>query len=296
MDPTGLIHPIQEWNENYGTLTPGMSLVIIGGPGGFKTTLALQYCYLNSVCGTKNGLYLYTEDMPAGYNSRLLGRHSYAKGKNIESQAFRLGAADDASLKNMLEFYEEYKADMKGEIHFMSPGGFSHEPHTFAAQLAEYMGKHKINYLILDYAQRMKSYRTAGFGEYEYVNQILSCLGTAALGGYDNSPFSLIALSQLTKDGIKRAKKTRGRIGIGDAAEASSLERDAFLIAHLYADDSMRQAGELGYQTLKARYGEPHEDPKTIAMVPEYSFIGDVEGEDYGYETDRVSTEEIWNQ
>jgi hypothetical protein len=85
---------------------------------------------------------------------------------------------------------------------------------------------------------------------------------------------------------------------VGDSAEASSLERDAFLMVHLYADDSMRQAGELSYQTLKVRYGEPHEDPKTIAMVPEYSFIGDVQGEDYGYDsaTDRVDTEEIWNQ
>jgi hypothetical protein len=280
MDPLGLIHPVQEWNERYGTLTPGMSLVLVGGPGSFKTTMALQYCYLNSVCDTKNGLYIYTEDMPAGYNARLLGRHSYAKGKSIASAAFRAGAVDDQSLQAMREFYEEYKTDMRGDIHYVSPGEFSHEPHTFAAQLAEYVDRHKINYAVLDYAQRMKSYRTPGYGEYEYVNQILSCLSTAALGGYDNQAFAFIILSQLTKDGIKRAGKSRGKIGIGDAAEASSLERDAFLMVHVFANDSMRSSGELSSQVLKARYGEPREELVPIHMSPAYSFIGDVEGSD----------------
>lgn len=274
----GIQHPIREWNELYGPLLPGMSMVILGGVGGFKTTMALNYAYLNSIAGSKNGGYLYMEDSVEGYQARLLGRHSYAVGQNIESESFRSGAPDDATVDVLNQFQERYANDMKGELFFMSPSQFSHEPYSMAVQIASYVEERDIRYLVVDYAQRIQAYRTSGYSDREYVNAVLTALSTSALGGYDNKPFALIILSQFTKDGLRRLRKSRGRASIADGADLSVLERDAFLFTSLYSDDAMRSAGELSWQVLKARYGEPKEDPQTTGMAPEFSFVGDVVG------------------
>jgi len=161
---------------------------------------------------------------------------------------------------------------------------------AFAHSFAKFTTERPTDYVIFDYAQRLRGYTPGELSETAYLNHFFTTFNTLALGGYKNRKFAGIILSQLTKEGERKADKTKGRLSKADAAEISALERDAFVMLSLYANDEMKSAGSLVYQVLKARNGETSEEPTRLPIDPVHVYLGDVSDLDDTYSVESLSS------
>jgi replicative DNA helicase len=276
LDSQGIYYPIAGMNDLYGPLGVGQNLVVLAAPGSFKTTFALNIAYQNSVIRDKVGIYFYLEDTKDQYQKKLISRYSMSSGQRVPKDLLLNGSNDEDTRKLVEAVAKSFAENKKGTVYYLSMAGLSNEPLVFAQQMAKIVTDYKIDYMIFDYAQRVSSFAPARVGKYEYLNLFFSTLSSLALGGFKNRPFSLVLLSQLTKEGIKRADKSAGQINISDAAEISALERDAFMLMSLWLNDELRGGNQVKYQILKSRNGVI--SPKAIItqIDPNYSFFGDV--------------------
>jgi len=290
MNTQGLVWPIEHLNETLGPLVIGENAVIIGGPGSFKTSFAINMMYHNSVLRDYNGVYVYLEDLPGSYQKKLVSRYSLGIGRRLDKDLFLRGTDDPALLASMKSVWDQYQKDRQGSITYVSMGDFPSDPMAFAHAFARFTTERQADYVIFDYAQRMRGYTPGKLSETAYLNHFFTTFNTLALGGYKNRKFAGIILSQLTKEGERKVEKTKGRLSKADAAEISALERDAFVMLSLFANDEMKSAGSLVYQVLKARNGETSEEPTRLPIDPIHVYLGDVSDLDDTYSVESLSS------
>lgn len=277
---TGTYFPIKQLNEDLGPLAPGHVFTILGGPGSFKTTVALRMVDLNSVERDLNSLYIYLEDSPDQYKKKLVSLYSYRKpvrGARIPKSVLIKGTKDEQTKKLAMDTYEEYNKNRKGKIYYLGMTDMSREPAEFASQLAKIVNEKNISTVYLDYAQCLSAYRPPKYSQYDYLNTFVLSLGAAALGMFNNQKFALVILTQTTKEALKRAESHKGMYTLADGADISALERMSYVYIACYCNDNMKAGGQLQYQLLKARNGETVTHPVMTNLVPEFGFVGDVD-------------------
>lgn len=272
----GLVWPVEYLNRELGPIPFGHNVVLLGAPGSFKTTFALNMVFLNSVQRPYNCAYLYLEDLPEAYQKRIFSRFSRSIGDPLPVSLLMQGTQDQKVQDHVNEVLAKYREQSQGSIHYVAVHEFSTEPHIFAVQFGKYIDDNHIDYIVLDYAQRLKVYAPGLGMENPYLNLFLSTITAMSLGSMHCRKFASILLSQLTKEGIRRIEKSRGAASMGDTSEINALERDAQFMLSLYADDDLKSGKLMRYQILKARNGKTYEKPSEIPCDPETAYIGDV--------------------
>lgn len=290
----GLVFNIRELNESYGRLTAGSTMVIIGIPGGGKTTEAINLVHQNSVLDSKRCLYFYLENLPRAYRFQQISRYSKETDTPIPQRSlFQLKYLPDEDKAKIREIEDRFESEKKGEIFYHSMKDMSNDPYMLGRQLSKIVKENAIDYIIIDHIQRFQNFKPTGTSLSEYYNRVGSMFSTLALGDFGNDPIVSIILSQFNRDGEERVIRSKGKGILSDASYVSSLEQDAFLYLHVYMNDSLKQAGEFSYQILKSRIGETREDPVICYTDMVYAFMGDVDGMEDVYTNDSFSN--IWD-
>ena len=270
--------PVNRLNEYCNTVGPGVTVSIMGGAGSGKTSLGLNIAFLNSILDTKRTLYLYLEDMPERYQYQIFSRYSYHIGDKIESNSLKRGISptDHGASEKLNAVQERFNKDKKGEIYYIGMNQLSAEPDIFARKLASIITELKIDIIITDYIQKVKTFKPASRDSVmEYQNQIAATLTLVALGQYGSPPCINIMLSQLNREGAKKASKTKGKMTMFDGAEISTLERDSQVIIGVYSDQLLRDSGDVCIQILKNRDNMADITTDLTHFDPVYCFIGD---------------------
>jgi hypothetical protein len=275
--------PVSRLNDVCGSLGPGSTLTIMGTPASGKTTFAENIVFLNSVLDNKNTLYLYLEDMPERYQYNIFSRFSYHIGDKVSSALLKRGisSTDTSAIEKIQDIQNKLWEQAKGEIHYVGMGQLANEPNEFARRMASIITELKIDIVVVDYIQKIATFKPSTWHDkMEYQNQMASILSLLALGQFGNPPVLNIMLSQLNREGQKKAEKTRGKMSYFDAAEINSLERDSFVLLGIFSDQVMRDAGEVAIQLVKNRDNSADPAPEMAFFDPAYCFIGDVSGMD----------------
>jgi len=284
--------PVNKLNEYCNSVYPGYTIAIMGSPSSGKTSLALNIAFLNSVLNSKNTLYLYLEDMPERYQYNIFSRYSYNIGNKIETNLLKRGISfsDKETLEKLKIMQEMFLKNKKGEIYYIGMSQLSSEPAIFAKKLAKIVKELKIDILITDYIQKVKTFKPQSwYNGMDYQNQIASSLSLIALGQYGNQPCINIMLSQLNREGQKKASKNTGNISMFDGAEISAIERDSMLIIGVYSDQELRDRGEICIKILKNRDYMADYSPNFTHFDPRYCMVGDLEGNDSVINQDEIN-------
>jgi hypothetical protein len=275
--------PVNRLNEYCNTVGPGITVTIMGGPASGKTSVALNIAFLNSILDDKNTLYFYLEDMPERYQYQLFSRYSYHIGDRIESNSLKRGISlqDKEAIEKLNQVEERFQKDKKGEIYYIGMAQLSSEPEIFARKMATLITELKIDIVITDYIQKVKTFKPQGWRDVmEYQNQIASTLTLLALGQYGNPPCINIMLSQLNREGQKKATRTKGKMSVFDGAEVSTIERDSQVVLGVYSDQELRDSGDICIQILKNRDSMADVITDLTHFDPAYCVVGDVKGAD----------------
>ena len=264
----------------------------MGAPSSGKSSLSLNIAFLNSVLSDKRTLYLYLEDMPERYQFNIFSRYSYHIGEKIDSNFLKRGISpsDREAIEKIQAVQDRFLKEKKGEIYYVGMAQLSAEPNTFAKKLAQIITELKIDIIITDYIQKVKTFKPdTWYSVMDYQNQMASALTLLALGQYGNPPCINIMLSQLNREGQKKVGKTNGKMSVFDCAEISTIERDSMLIIGVHSDQAVRDSGEIGIQILKNRDNMADVTNVPVNFDPKYCMIGDVEGCDKIPDRDELS-------
>jgi replicative DNA helicase len=288
-DESGLIFNIKMLQESVGRLVRGASMVVVGVPGGGKTTQALNMVYLNSIMGDKKCLYLYGENVRESYIYNLFSRWSYDTSHKVSARTLKQGLVDKDDIAEFKKLFKEYKKAKKGEVYFVPFSQLSNEPFDLAGDIAHLIKEYDIDYFVVDHVQKFAVHKPTKYGLIEYMNRIVGVFTSVGLGDFGTDPTSVILLSQLNREGEKKAKSSRGSISIHHASGVSALEQDAFVFLHVYVDDALKDAGEFYWQLLKSRDGKTFEDVQGSYANFEHYFMGDVQAFDDVYNVDALA-------
>lgn len=89
--------------------------------------------------------------------------------------------------------------------------------------------------------------------------------------GYD---FRICFLSQINRDGYRKALRRSGVYDLTCLAEYNELERSAAYVVTLFSTDELKAVNEVRVQLLKCRMGSTIEEPVSVFVDPAYCVIG----------------------
>jgi hypothetical protein len=205
-----------------------------------------------------------------------------------------INATDHEAIEKLKAVQERYKRDKKGEIYYIGMPELSAEPDIFAKKLASIVTELKIDIIVCDYIQKVKTFKPQNWHNLmDYQNQIASVLTLVALGQYGNPPCVNIMLSQLNREGQKKSTKTKGKMSVFDGAEVSTIERDSQVVIGVYSDQELRDSGDVCVQILKNRDSLADVSTDLTFFDPAYCVMGDVKGADDVINRDECVN--IWN-
>jgi replicative DNA helicase len=285
----GIKIPIQQVAEEFGKLQKGLVAGFLASPGHGKTTLAINTCYHNSFLDNQNGLYFYLEDIDRRYKYQLLSRRSFDTGERIPAKLMKQGFVDEESKAKFLDCEARYNKEQTGNIYFVGMQNFSNDPYLFSMQFAHLLKEYNIDYFVFDYLQKMKFFMPGRWDELKYLNAMGSALSLVALGAINGHRTAGIVLSQLNKEGEKKAERTKGKISLHDAAECSCIERDFQLVLHTFIDPAMAETGEMTFQMLKNRDSALDTNPRFTSCDLAYAYIGEMAGSKDVYSEDTLT-------
>jgi hypothetical protein len=272
----GVIFPVKDLNEA-GCLLPGTGASLISIPGGGKTTFAINMVYLNSYKQDKNSLYIFAEDVYDNYNYRVKSRASLDLGMNIQVKSLQYSIRDEETIIKLKELDDKFTENRKGRIYFTPFSSLDPDPMTFANIVSDLIVRYDIDFVVMDYIQRVELWKPKGFTKNEYLNLMVSSFFQILLGSFNSKPVAGLLLAQTTKDGITRANKTKGRYNLEDAKEVGNIETDSFFLLTTWMDEEQKEAGIFSHQLLKCRYGSSYVVPRTSSTELLYCSMGDVE-------------------
>ena len=262
----------------------GSLISVCAGPGSGKTGFALNCVYQNSVLRDKKTLFIYLENSERAYQAELRSRFSFDNGMKVENRSLHQGilAEDSGAVEGIRRLNDDMLSKMKGEVYFKPFTDYPTDPLKFGSALARDINRLGIDFVVFDYLQKVKTYVPLRMDSMGYINQICSTLTSVALGGFDARPTVMMVLAQPNREAIAKAAKSRGNsYNLASLAEASSLERDSFVIIFLYSDEESKAANQMYYKVAKNRNGEGMVSMAPTAFIPQYCVMGDT-GSDSG--------------
>ena len=281
--PTG----IPEIDDRTGGLQTGSLNTLAGFAGAGKTTAAVNIAY-NALEIGKNVCYLTLEVPKVDMYYNFGSRHSFSKEfpKPISHSIVKKNSLSekdtDYFFDNVMnDFVEKYGK----RLYIVDETDFSnYDFSTIESKLreidkiAESETGSGIDLVVVDQAQLLKF--GGGMGKvdketsviYLYVSffrqQAISFLHT-------KRTCCVLMLSQINREGYKRAMKKDGEYNLTDLAEANELERASSLVITIYSDESLKLSRQVKTQLLKSRSGATMMDPIVVFMDPEYYVFGD---------------------
>ena len=270
----GIKFGIDVVDQIYPGVTPGSYNIIAGYTGSFKTTIALNMCYIGMQTGY-NSLYISLEINKEDVMLNLLSLHSYNMGEPVKrSDMTKLRYTDpdkfDRILESLyalpgkIEIYDEsdierYSTTVFGDIIRKTDKMF-HDKHNS-----------KLDHVVLDHAQLLKFDTQVKTNDaYMVLNVYASYFRQqAAKNGY-----AVTLVSQTSRNGYEYACKHGGQYLLTGLAEGNELERGATFVLAAFINDGLKASGQLQVQILKNRYGETMLEPQLTNIKPEYYVVG----------------------
>ena len=275
---------VRPFDEKIRGLEPGTLAVIAGWTGSYKTTMGLNLAYGNAVTNGYNAVIVTSEVPKEILYLYLLCRHSYNERfadhgpvHRMETQKAILSAEDEKFLREVVE------PDLKnnpeyGKILILDETDF--ESFTKAGIRAKLLSlKWDVDLLIYDYIQLVK-YLDEGreidrYGKVDPVNVYVRIFADLAMHLYgERHKLVSVLLSQINREGWKKAVENDGEYDLTALAEANELEKSASYVIALYSDEDLKEAGELKMQLLKHRGGETLCSSILVPLDSRYLAIG----------------------
>ena len=185
--------------------------------------------------------------------------------KTIRGQ---LDADEEQTLYGLSETFNKY---MPSKLYILASNDLRGDSIlTIKQQIVDTIQSKGIKTIYVDYLQLMK-FGFSGKGNiYEYLNEVVGMFRWIAVA-YD---VRIVLLSQATKEGIKRGKRTNGEFEATDASEANALLRDSYYLLTLYLDDGLKTQSQIKNQFLYHRDGESYTEPKVTSIIPSKYIMG----------------------
>lgn len=302
----GLTTWIHEIDECAGGLAMERVLVIAGFTGSFKTTLAVNLAYRNSLEHGYNVIYVSLEMGRQELLDCFLCRHSFNP-KFKQYLHLPLKDIHDGTLDPDMERYLmevvwpdwDEPNDKKGKVAILTQEDFpSFEEEVIRdrlIQVSEQIGG--VDAVFWDHLQLMKFLRDPGRGQDEkaVMNSYVSFIRGLSfdLGGRKTLQ---VILSQANREGEARARRRQGLYDLQALSEANELERSAHWVIFLWASEGDKGSHVVRVTMPKNRSGRTIEEHTTTTTVrPEAYFIGDPDaGGGLGVVAQGTGFDDIW--
>lgn len=263
-------------DELYRGIMPGDLLTIAGFTGSMKTTLSANIAY-NAAYKGKNVLYLSLEVSKEDLTFALLSRHSLTipNGSVARSEIKDYAIEQKDKFLDLCKSYNELPGRIRiideKDITSYSATAFNEVIAKVNEELIEKTG-HKADLIVLDHIQLLKfnDSKSATDNPYQLINYYTSYFREkAAREGY-----SVILVSQTSRQGYEYACKHNGRYLETGLAEANELERASTGIITVFATENGKNSNEITVQLLKNRFGEKMADPDQAPLIASHFMVG----------------------
>jgi replicative DNA helicase len=258
-----------------GGFTAGKIMVVAAPPGCFKTSFSINFitCGLTEYEEENNTLVLSLELPPNEMYWKIIKRYSYKEKWGVDIKAVLKGLLADSEKEQLFNIVEKFNKDLKSKLYIQGLDDIGHNNSIIELrqQLIGYIEKYNIKTIVIDYMQIFKSLRFSGYkDEYAMQNDVVIMLHV--ISSIYNTRIML--LSQMNRDGIKKANKNGGRFSMENLAEVNALERYGYYIVTLFANQELKSSNQFKFQLLKHRDGFTIEEPKCAFVIPEYFVLG----------------------
>lgn len=275
---------VRPFDEKILGLEPGTLTVVAGWTGSYKTTFALNLIHGNAVKHGYNGVFITSEVPKEILYLYLLCRHSYEPKfadhgpvHRMDTQKATLSPEDERFLREVVE-PDLMNNPEYGKILILDETDF--DSFTKSGIKSKLLGlDFDVDILLYDYIQLVKFMEEAReinrFMSVDPVNYYVRIFADLAMHLYgDRHKVVSIVLSQINREGWKKAVENEGEYDITALAEANELERSASYVIMLFSNEDLKEAGELKTQLLKHRGGETQESSVLIPLDSRYLAIG----------------------
>lgn len=274
---------IQPFDEKVQGLEPGNLCVVAGWTGSFKTTFALNLAHQNAILNGYNTVFITSEVPKKLLYLWLLCRHSFEAKFAHHGPVHRLGTQKATLTEEEETFIEkEVEPDLLenpnyGKVLILDETDF--RSFTRSGLKAKLLSlPFEVDILVYDYIQLVKYLEEARdfrWSNTDPINHYVRIFADLAMHLYgDRHQVLSLLLSQINREGWKKAKDNDGEYDLTALAEANELEKSAYYIVTLYSDEDLKDSGEVKAQLLKHRGGETHESSVIVPIDSRFLAVG----------------------
>ena len=298
--PTGLLTYVQEVDDLIGGCQAGTVSVIAAYVANFKSTWGNNIAYNNSYHLGYNVCIISLEVLKDEVLTNILCRHSFdpkfSKYDFIPHEAIRR--------RNLTPEQEEYlfetvlpdlNANSKGKLFILDETDFANMSYAeIRATLykiddicLEQTGT-RLDALIVDHTHLLKFNENGGKNKSEMaiINDYVSFFRRLTVkfrklpkqnpeDPQEYSQLATILLAQTNRKGYEQACKKRGAYSLLALAEANEIERSAYRVMSVWADDLLKESKEAMVCLLKNRSGQTQYTPTPVFVDGEAYVFGD---------------------
>ena len=291
--PTGLQTFIKDIDTKIGGMGPGSLTTLAGYTSHGKTTLAANIAYNNAKKLNYNICYISLEVPKEDMMYNFLSRHSFepkfTQFAYVPHEKMRFCTMSDEEEKFIMEdvlndfMTEGGKIRILDETDFktMSFGEIREKLENVDDQMIEETG-YPLDAVFVDHAQLLKfSQNGKKFSsEIAMMNEYISFFRKLAIDFRKDSEgnsrkLAVLLLSQINREGWKKAVKNNGQYNLNALAEANELERGSQIIMTIFTDEQLKLANEARIQLLKNRNGVTMTEPASLFADFRAYVIGD---------------------
>lgn len=271
--PTGLQTFIKDIDTKIGGMSPGSLTTLAGYTSHGKTTLAANIAYNNAKKLNYNICYLSLEVPKEDMMYNFLSRHSFepkfTQFAYVPHEKMRFCTMSDEEEKFIMEDVLNDFMTTGGKIHIldetdfktMSFGEIREKLQAVDDMMLEETG-YPLDAVFVDHAQLLK-FNSSGkrvSSESAMINEYISFFRKLSIdfrrdAEGNSRKLAILLLSQINRDGWKRAVKNNGQYNLNALAEANELERGSQIIMTIFTDEQLKMANEAKIQLLKNRNG-----------------------------------------
>jgi hypothetical protein len=265
---------IEDIDAIIGGITCGKLLVLAAPQKCFKTTTAISIAYegIMNYIPDNNTLILSLELPESEWYWKTIIRHSYKFGYNINIKSILKGLLTDEEKEKLFEVVEDFNKTKKHGIFIIDGSKIQLESMLgFKQQLSDYIEKHNIKSIFVDYIQIFKNYKIKGYyNPLDMLNDVVGMFHMLEI----KYGVRVIMLSQINREGIKKSDNNEGEMKAYHLSEVSNLEKYCYYLVMLWTDEDLKRSSQLKFQLVYHRDGITIAKPKFTWVLPQYFLVG----------------------
>lgn len=285
----GLKTGVPQIDDSIGGMAPGSLTTIMGFTGHYKTTFAVNIAWKNVYLYGLNVAYMSFEVSRYDLLVSLLTRHShsnyFAGVEGFFHQVIRTGRLDDKKRQYLFDtvapdFFRWDPNSGRGKLYVLDSSDFASldmdDMYTRMVEIdkeCQQTTGSGIDAFIWDHAQLFKYGTGKSASEATVLNNAINQLMRHALNFRGRKTVQIL-LSQINREGWKRAVKNGGIYTLTALAEANETERASSVVMAIYADENLKVSNEANVQVLKNRFGQTL-DAISVFCDPKYCIFGE---------------------